>query len=150
MYCRNCGKEIEDDSFCKYCGEPTQAGASRNDFSFSTLLMEIREKIRVFGHDKLISIFSWLAAAVSIVNRVKHKEIETILVGTAVDDYFVLSGDGRSLANAVLWAYILLCGLLLADVWKMKIWMGKGTYVILVISLLVQLAAMWLRIPAPY
>jgi len=36
------------------------------------------------------------------------------------------------------------------DVWKRKIWVGKGMYVSFVITLLIQVAAMMFRIPAPY
>lgn len=151
MYCRNCGKEIDEGYFCRYCGEATQAGITRkNVASVSETIMKIRERIRVFGHDRLINIFSWFAAAVGIINRVMHNEIETVFYVLAQEDYFVLAEESRGLATAAIWIHIVLCGLLLADVWSRKIWISKGTYASFVITLLIQFAAMLLRIPAPY
>lgn len=151
MYCRNCGKELDEGAFCKYCGEPTQAGVTKKEnVSFLEILMNIRERIRVFGHDRLINIFSWLAAAVGVINRIIHNEIETVYYFLAQDDYFILAEESRGLATAVIGMQTVLCGLLLADVWTRKIWISKGAYVSVVITLLIQLGAMLLRIPAPY
>lgn len=151
MYCRKCGKEIEEDSFCKYCGQPTQEGMARNEgLSFSETLMIIREKIRVFGHEKIINIVSWLAAAMGVVNRIMHNEIEVVYSVLAQDDYFVLAEENREFAITLIGIQIILCGLLMFDVNKRKIWVGKGMYVSFVITLLIQIAAIMLRIPAPY
>lgn len=151
MYCRKCGKEIEEDSFCKYCGEPALEGMASNEgFSFSGTLMKIREKIRVFGHEKLINIVSWLTAVVGVVNRFMHNEIEVVYSVLAQDDYFVLAEESRKFAITIIGIQIILCGLLMFDVNKRKIWVGKGMYVTFAITLLIQIAAMMLRIPAPY
>lgn len=149
MYCRNCGKEIGEDSFCKFCGEPTQAGAARKDkINFMEHFESVREKIRVFGHDRLIHILSWLAAAVGVINRFMHNEIETVYVALAQDDYYVLAAESSGFAQTIIWIQVVICGLLCADVWSRKIWISKGAYVSFVVTLLIQLGALLLRIPA--
>lgn len=151
MYCRKCGKDIEEDSFCKYCGEAAQEGMARDEgISFSESLMKIREKIRVFGHEKLINIVSWVAAVVGVANRIMHNEIEVVYSVLAQDDYYVLAEESREFAIAIIGIQIILCGLLMYDVNKRKIWVGKGMYVSFVITLLIQMVALMLRIPAPY
>ena len=151
MYCRKCGKEIEEDSFCKYCGEPAQGGKTKGeDFSFSEVLTKLREKIRVFGHERLIKAVSWIAAAVGVVNRFMHNEVEVEYSLLAQDDFFVLAEESRGFATTIMVIHIILCGLLIYDVRKKDIWVGKSMYIIFVITLLIQIAAMMLRVPAPY
>lgn len=151
MYCRKCGKEIEEDSFCKYCGEPAYEGLARDEgISFSEALVKIREKIRGFGHEKMVNMVSWLAAIAGVVNRIMHNEIEIVYSVLAQDDYFVLAEESRKFAIAIIGIQIILCGLLMFDVRKTKIGVGKGVYISVAITLLIQIAAMMLRIPAPY
>lgn len=151
MYCRNCGKELSEGSFCKYCGEPTQTGSVKKEtISFSETLTKICDWISVFGHDKLVNIFSWLAAAFGIINRVMHNEVEVVYYFLAQDDYFVLAEEARGTAITVICIHIILCGLLFADVWTKKILINKGAYVSFVITLLIQIMAILLRMPALY
>lgn len=151
MYCRKCGKEIEEDAFCKYCGEAAQKDMSRdNGFSFSETLMKIREKIRVFGHEKLSNIVSWIAAVLGVANRIMHNEIEVVYSVLAQDDYYVLAEESREFAITIIGIQIILCGLLIYDVNKRKIWVGKGMYISFIITLLIQIVALTLRMPAPY
>ena len=151
MYCKKCGKEIEKDSFCKYCGQPAHEGIVKdNGISISESLMKIREKVRVFGHEKLVKMVSWFAAVLSVINRFVHNEIEVVYFGLAQDDYFVLAEEHHGFALTIIVIQIILCSLLMLDVWKRKIWVGKGMYVSFVITLLIQVAAMMFRIPAPY
>ena len=42
MYCKKCGKEIEKDSFCKYCGQPAHEGIVKdNGISISESLHSV-------------------------------------------------------------------------------------------------------------
>ena len=151
MYCRKCGKEIAEDSFCKYCGEPVNASVRTTENNlFPETLTAIREKIRIFGHEKLVNIVSWLAAIAGVVNRIMHNEIEIVYSALVQDDYFVLAEESRSFAITMIGIQLILGGLLIYDARKRDIWVEKGMYISFVITLLIQAAAMCLRIPAPY
>ena len=148
MFCVKCGREIGDAKFCQFCGQPTSAVPMQN--GTSQVLEKVSEKLKEFGYGKLISIASVVWAAVGVFIRSRNEVLETVRYGLAFDDYYVISEEGRSKIVTVMMIHIVLTIILF--------WLGKKSkdripmlaILLAVVAIGVMVAAMTVRISAPY
>ena len=151
MFCKNCGKDIGDAKFCQYCGGSNDStpnvivNISRND-----LFATIKDKIKQIGQEKLIKVISIVAAAVSIIIRIVHNEIEVVYNFLAQDDYYVVSSTGRIYMLIVMALQVVLSLFLYKSAKNEQVKISKKTIIVFTIFLAIQVLAMILRIPAPY
>ena len=151
MFCKNCGKDIGDAKFCQYCGYSndinpnTTANPNQNN-----LFTTIKDGINQIGYNKLIDFLSMISAIISIAIRIINNEIEVIYYFLAQDDYFVISESGRKYIIIVIALQTIITLFYFLCTKKEQIKNPTQTIVLFIVSLVIQILAMMLRIPAPY
>ena len=151
MFCKNCGKDIGDAKFCQHCGNSNESipkitvEVSQKDF-----FAVVKDKIKQIGQGKLLKVISIIAAIVNIVIRVVNNEIEVVYYALAQDDFFVLSEEGRKYMIIVIALQSVLALFLHSNARKENVIIPNSSRVIFVVSLIIQVLAMVLRLPAPY
>ncbi len=153
MFCKNCGKDIGDAKFCQYCGssnEEKQTNITVNLIQ-EDFVKKIKEKIFEIGHEKLLKLTSLIATIISIIVRIAKNEIETVYgVVLTQDDYFVISDIGRKYMIVVILIQLAISVLLYNNAKKAQAIVSKKTLLLVAASIIIQIFAMILRLPAPY
>lgn len=151
MFCVKCGKQIDEVSFCPYCGQPVSSTPVQNNITQVYYVHKpLSEKLKEFGYGKLISLVSVVLAVVGIFIRSENNEIETVRYGLAFEDYYVISEDGQSKIMTALIIHIILTGILICLGKKSKARIPVVAVLLAVAAIGVLIAAMTMRTSAPY
>lgn len=151
MYCKNCGKDIEDAKFCQYCGKPNNENLNVTvNVIQKDLLTTVKGKIKQIGQGKLIKLITIIATIINIIIRIVNNEIKVVYSLLSQEDYFVVSEKGRTYMLIIIVLEIITTFCLYKNAKKDKTKISKGTFVLLVFSLIIQILAMLLQLPAPY
>ena len=78
MFCTRCGRELQGESFCPNCGQPS----NQNPVPVQPVIVyqnsfNLLDKIRSYGHQKLVNTCTFLALVISLIIRITATEIET-------------------------------------------------------------------------
>ncbi len=154
MFCRNCGKDIGDAKFCQYCGKPSGEESKNTHWLQNELFIGIKNKIKQIikgiGQEKLLNLIAWISAIMSIVIRIVNNEIKTVYDFLTQEDYFVVSENGRKYMLIIIVFQIVISLLLYGNAKKERINISKTTIVLFFVSLVIQILATVVKLPAPY
>lgn len=151
MFCKNCGKDIGDAKFCQYCGNQNDSNPNVTvNLIQNDLFATIKDKIKQIGQVKLIKLTSIISTIINIIIRIVNNEIEVVYNFLAQDDYLVISESGRSYMLIVIALQIIISLFLYRNAKKEQTNISMKVIALFVISLVIQVLAMVLRIPAPY
>lgn len=152
MYCKFCGKEIDENvSFCQYCGGNIKGESTRsNGINIEDTVKNFKSLLEKLDFAKFMSVFSVVLFILSIIIRFTSQEVITVQYFLAYDDYYVLSASGKF--------WILFFVFIQAAVLFACNYFGKKhnkaikmKYNILpLIAIIIEIILAFLQLPAPY
>lgn len=151
MFCKNCGKDIGDAKFCQYCGSQNEGNPNVTvNLIQNDLFTTIKDKIKQIGQGKLIKLISIISILINIIIRIVNNEIKVVYNFLAQDDYLVISESGRNYMLIVIALQTIISLFLYRNARKEETNISKNVIILFVISLVIQVLAMVLQLPAPY
>ena len=157
MFCKKCGKDIGDAKFCPWCGQATDEKEKTlsvlADFSFKNGVSVLFKKIEQFGYAKAWNCTTILATIAGLAVRVFSNDIKVKYyegMSWLQDDYFAISENGRNTIICIMVAELLLSLLLRFLDKKGETTIKKCQYILLGISLLLQIGMITIQFPAPW
>lgn len=151
MFCRNCGQEIGDARFCRYCGTAADGTGNGNTAgNQNNFFASLGNTVKKIGHGQLCNWLSVVFSGFGIVNRVLNNEIFTEFHILAQDDFLVISENGRTYGMIAVLLHSSLSAWLLWNAKKEQVSVPKKSFIVFALSLVIQVLAMTLRLPAPY
>ena len=173
MFCRFCGKEIENVKYCPHCGKSVDK-VSLNADTVNKAVANVKKTALAVGYNRLFMLTSVIGTVVNVIIRICNNEITTVRVALAQDDYYRLSGPGRVWSVVIVLIQLLIYAALWYDTKKRvnrssvseddhlktelngketgseSCEIAKKSYIIAGILLVIQVAVMLISIPAPY
>ena len=178
MFCRFCGKEINDVKYCPHCGKSVDKASFDAD-AIKKAAANIKKAALTVGYNKLFMLTAIIGTVINFIVRICCNEITVVRVALVQDDYYRLSGLGRVWTVVIILIQILIYAALWFDAKKGRsrssdfvsdntetglteserepdascvnsAVIEKKAYIIAGILLLIQIAVMLLSIPAPY
>ncbi len=120
------------------------------EYDIKHLFTTIKDKISQIGQNKLVKIITIIITIINMIVRRVNNEIKVVYSFLAQDDYFVVSEKGRTYMLIIIALHILITFCLCKSAKKEERKVSKGTTVLVIFSLIIQVLAMLLQIPAPY
>lgn len=109
MFCKKCGKELQDtDVICRFCGEKCDNGSTQNSSNSINLTLDVTSYLKnnAKGFLKLLCLFS---SVMAIWLRFYYNEIETHYGFLTEDDYYAMGEKGISYIAILAIVHFALC-----------------------------------------